>query len=470
MTFAGKKLQDIYDGGSKILAQMESTVSENLKTISEERTGKGSEGDPSGRFEQRSKEFQEELRVFMVRSIENVRRVMENEIRETEEHVKSLADELAFVAERLRNSISELKNSHDETIDHIKQSLSDHYESAVEESVLELEKEDHGSSKHLKAHGTFVMSSLQQKLDHSLWEARGDEKQFSGALFKAYMQRANTVDTHFSTLMGKMSTDFQSHYHDVETAAQEGYTELAAYASELAVDIDAYSVESENNAQEVFRNDCAEHSGTLEDSLRAVTTELSGLHDTTTEKLSTQTREMGSNLIKASGEAQEALKNRCRDVRTQIDTTMESFTKKLEERVSTNNALRQSLEGEKNAIFNDILRQLNETKATFEKKMSSLAHDALARVNSLTFEAEHEITAAKQSCADKLSAESATSRKMIEDSINNFLAVLSEHRKAALDEIGKSAGVAPAAEPENRPQERVRRTRRSREDSSLDQE
>jgi hypothetical protein len=223
MTFAGKKFKNLFDSGQERLKEIEITVSDNLTKTASEHSSTRKNGDSSSvtLIENRSKELESDLKAFMEKSIERLQKTMEVEVKETEEHLNTVKLDLSNLSDKLKHSIADLKRSYDDHVHHIRSTLSDQYEGAIENTSVELEKQDFATSKHLRAHGTFVMNSLQQKLDHSLWESRGEEKQYNTSLFKTFMQKANSIDTHFSSLMQKLSDDFQTHYKALEIVSSE---------------------------------------------------------------------------------------------------------------------------------------------------------------------------------------------------------------------------------------------------------
>ena len=169
MTFAGKKFKSIFDGGQERLKEIESTVSENLKKTAGEHSSTRKNGDSSSAslIENKSKELESDLKTFMEKSIERLQKTMDIEVKETEEHLETVKLDLSNLSDKLKHSIADLKRSYDDHVHHIRTTLSDQYEGAIENTSVELEKQDHATGKHLRAHGTFVMNSLQQKLDHS---------------------------------------------------------------------------------------------------------------------------------------------------------------------------------------------------------------------------------------------------------------------------------------------------------------
>jgi hypothetical protein len=468
MTFAGKKLQDIYDSGAGLLSELESTVSERLKAAKRAHTDNfRANVEVSGsKISKTAAGLQTDLSENVDHSLERLRRISSNEIKESENHALQMVTELANLSEKLKSSIAALKASHEENVDHIGVSFSDRYMTAVEFSKLELEKQDFASIKHLKAHGTFVSNSLQQKLDHVLWESRGEEKQVTGTLFKSYMQKANAIDSHFSTLMQKLSADFQTFYKTLETEATHSESELESASKTLLSRIDDHATSVENRIIENFNKVSEHHKQKLDGDLGSVADDLSGLHDSTTERLSQSTDQLVTSLVDAAAQAQEALKNRCQELKIRIGGEMQSFGSRLNERITVGTALKRTLEGDKDEILNAVRSQIRETKDSFENKISTLISESGSKIRNMAGDAEREILAAQKRSEDSLVVNTQETVKEIKDQVREFLDLVSQHRSSALEEIARSGDTGGGASAEKSAETaKPKRTKKTKEDS-----
>jgi hypothetical protein len=444
MTFAGKKLQEIYDSGSQSLVEMETKVSENMKGNAQSHANerKNGDDDSTSRIEQRTNALESDLRTFMDDSIERLKKVMDEELKETEDHLVVVKQDLTGLADRLKTSIVDLRKSYEEQVGETCASLSDQFEGESERTTIELEKQDYASTKHIKAQGTFISNSLQQKLDHTLWESRGEEKQYNTQLFKTFMQKANNIDTHFSALMQQVSSEFQEQFKALEGSSNHGEEELNGESKKLSHAIDTFSIETEASMNEFFRGVLEGHNKNLDNSLSSIAQDLSSVHDATTEKLSEQTRQLSSNLVTASGEAREGLSTRCQDLRDKVDTMLAAFIARMDEKVKTSLVLRENLEKEKDSIFTGIRGELAQIKAGYEKKLTNLMNEGVNRVNTIASDCERDMQAAHERCQSQLKSDAQTMRDDIEKEIQEFTQMLTTVRTATLDEIAKSAGAA----------------------------
>ncbi|MBA3994698.1 MAG: hypothetical protein C0469_14365 [Cyanobacteria bacterium DS2.3.42] len=449
MTFGGKNLQEVYDGGSKSMTELEAELKAKLKTLVDAHV-EGKRGDEEkavAKVEERFAEFETDLRKIMDATVQRIKDSMQEEITETEKHVQDLNGELRLVADKLRGTVVDLKRTHESSVNFISETATDEFEASVEESQLEIEKQDNSASKHLKAHGTFVLNSLQQKLDHCLWESRGDEKQFSGALFKTYMQRASGIDTQFSQHMQKLSAEGQAHFKTLETASQAAEQTLDGDMDRVVGEIDARGKDTEQNLKADFERTSSEHAETLRQSLMTITEGLGRTHETNTMRLTEETKELSTALVVASGEAQEALKAKCEQIRTQVDTQMQEFTQRLDQKMKQTLTSREELESEKETIFASIQTELNTIRDTFEGKLVSLKDESLSRVQTIVQETETDVVTTCETLKAKMTADAQAVADELQRSIGNFLTQLATHKKNALDEIEVAAGKSPPSQP-----------------------
>jgi F0F1-type ATP synthase membrane subunit b/b' len=440
---AGKKLQDIYDSGADRLGQIEGTVSQDLKSSATETASERRDGDGQAqvKIEEKSKELELDLRKFKQKSIERLHAVIDEEVKETDAHLKQVVRELESLSARLKKQIAQLKETHNETVDNLKQNLADQFESAVEHSSSDLGKQDFDSIKHLRSHGTFVMNSLQQKLDHSLWESRGEEKQFNSTLFKTFMQKANSIDTHFSTLMQKLSGEYQKHYKLLDEQSEQIDGEIGKESEALLERTEIDAVRLEREIREFFNHELQEHTNKLDTSLNVVAQDLSTMHDTTTNKLTEQTQQLSAALVMASGEARDVLTNNCQDLREKVDKMMMEFKLRMDARIDASVSMKEGLEEKKNEIFDDLKKELTEIRNGFGERLNSLAKEATGKVDSVGTEAESEIKSVHQRCLSELKGAGSHAKNQVDGVVGKFVELIAEHRMRALAEIAKSAGV-----------------------------
>jgi hypothetical protein len=441
MTFAGNKLQNVYDSGSDKLVELESNIVDKLKQAkrSHAQTLSKNVQDQTGRIQDTASTLQYELEKYIDGYNDKLNNLIEAEIKETQTFAKHILTEFSGLSEKLKMTVANLKRSHEENLEHVSASSFDKYLNSVELARIELEKHRYGASKHLKVTGTFVTNSLQQRLDHVLWETRGDEKQMTGLLFKSYMQKANAIDNHFSTLMQGLSSDFQTQQKKLEDAAKTSEDQLFEKAKVILEKVEDEAATAEHDLKQLFGTATEAHKKKQESTLTIVADELSAVHDSTATTLNKYREELTDGLTNTSVQVRNALENRCQVVTKQIETAVEALNVRLADQVTSSLALKQGLENDQEEIVRLILRDLNQILETFEKKVATLMSDSGQRINKLLSGAEQDIGNAHERCTDKLTKDAQNIEQQITGEITGFLERLAQHRTAALKEIETSA-------------------------------
>jgi predicted phage gp36 major capsid-like protein len=102
--------------------------------------------------------------------------------------------------------------------------------------------------------------------------------------------------------------------------------------------------------------------------------------------------------------------------------------------------LRSALETEKTGIFEQVRKDLEEIRDSFESRLKALLAESTAKVSNIAAETEKEITDVYKRCDDEIKHDGTASKAQIDKSIAEFVRLLAEHRANALDLIAKSAG------------------------------
>jgi F0F1-type ATP synthase membrane subunit b/b' len=361
-------------------------------------------------------------------------------LKETEEHTTQLKADLENLAERMRKQIATLQTTHAHGLTNLKQNLADQFEGLIENSNIDLGQQEFMVTKRLRNHGTLVMNTMQQKLDHSLWESRGEEKQYNTALFKAFMSKANSIDTHFSALMQKLTEQFQAQFKSLEGQAQQAESRFYAETKGLLEKIGEHASSTESEIQEFYKKETGGHTARLDSALNDLAQDLSTVHDATTGQLTTRTRELSKSLLTSAGEVRDALTKKVTDLNDKVDTMMSQFHGKLGERTGTSLELKTALEEEKTQIFGGLKNELTDIRRGFEKRLTALMKEGLEKIQQAENEATTEIETSHKRCIGDLDQASAGVRQEIESEVSKFLQLIAEQKEKALHEISTAAG------------------------------
>jgi hypothetical protein len=439
---AGKKPQDIYDAGASQAAAIEQAASEHMNREASLATKQSDkiDADVSIKLEDKSDDIVAELKGTKTAYLQQLQRTIENEVRETNTHLAQVSKDLESLATRLKRQISSLKASHSEDVKTLSENLSEQFEGVTERTQRELEKTDFDANSRLRAKGNTSVTVVQQKLDQSLWETRGEERQYNSVFFKNFMKKANSIDTHFSGLMQELSEDFERHNKVLQTQAEKTDAELKKEADSLGKQIRTQQEKYEREIRDFFNHESVEHSNRLDNSLNMITHELSTMHDVTTNKLSEQTQILSTELLKASSDVKSALNEQCLDLTSHITKSMSEFKVRLNERTAHSQNMKEGLEEEKHKLFDDLKSELTSIKEGFEKNLETMVVTAVEKVIRVGQDAEEGITAANERCTADLEKSGFAAKKEIDETIYRFLDVIAEHRTKALEEIAKAAG------------------------------
>jgi gas vesicle protein len=442
MSLSGKKLQEIYDGGVLQLSEMEATISGVLRKISEDESEARGNGDNSAqaKIEDKSKHLHAELKQFHAESVERLQKTIDSELQETREHVVQLTSDLNSLVERMRKQIVTLQAAHEHSLVNLRQNLGDQFEGLIENSNSDLGQQEFVVTKRLRTYGTLIINSLQQKLDQSLWESRGEERQYNTALFKAFMAKANSIDTHFAALMQKLTEEFETQFKTLEGQAQQAESHFYDETKGLLEKVGEHAQITEKEIQDFYKKETNAHTTRLDRSLNDQAQELSGVHDSTTNELGSRTKELSKSLLTSSGEVREALTKKVVELNEKIDKMMSQFNDKVQKLTSGSIDLRQGLEKEKSEIFTSLKEELSNIRSGFESRLTKLLKDGLDKIDKAENEAKIDIEKTQKKCLTELDKTTQSVKGTFENTVSEFLDKIAVERDKALREIETSAG------------------------------
>jgi hypothetical protein len=443
MTFAGKKLQDIYDSGSARLNELEESSTAKLTSKAAHHVNERQESEQQSKMEVAAKAaaVEEEIKRQAREAADRLKAAAEKERQTTETHLKQLSDRLALFSSDLKNAIDELKIGHESTLDDSFMRASDHYSSVVEGAAVDLETQHYVSGQRLRSQSSFFANSLQQKLDHSLWESRGSEKQSNSALFRNYMQKANSIESHFSTLMQRFNADFQNEFEKLEAHSNASDTDLELNSDTLNNKIDEILRSIEGDINEIFTTSSNNNKSALRSKFEGVCEQVEELSRDTSAQLRDDTTGATSRLTQASVASNQALKKKCEEVKEQVQMDMQAFVARMNGKVSETELVRAQLEEAKSRVINEIRSELIAIRNGFESKLGALMKEASASLASVGAEVDAEMKGAFDRSLSKIAADTQGAKKEIEDSTTKLVTMINEQKDNALKEIAHAAGV-----------------------------
>ena len=441
MTLAGKKLQIIYDGGTEQMSSIETDAIAKLtgtanKHASQQRSLATNH---SSVVESKSEEIEGELRGLMDKSVKKLNKLKEQEVEKCKEHTDSLTEELRRIGELVRESVDSIKAGLGDRLNDVKHELSSEFDKTYEQNVAGLMGSNFEGSKEIRAHATGLTNTLQQKLDQSVWEQKGSEKQIVAQLYKNYMQKASAIETHFSQIMQKLSVEFQTQYKTVEEASSQAKVNIGDDIEKSLAAIEEASSDGERDINAFFGKLVTEHEAELEGEFEKVSKEITQTNAGATTDLKQKTQDYSSSLLTAATSALESLKTSCNDTVKNADNMHTDFLNRIEERVKATKSTRDQLDETKVETIKEICDELAAMRKGFESNLDKLTRDAGESVQNVAYEVEKEIKQAHTRCLNKLADDGQSAIDAINKETARVLTMIEEHKKTALDEITQAA-------------------------------
>lgn len=440
MTFAGKKLQDIYDSGSAQMSELEENSIRKLASKSSEHVSERLESEQQSKMEVAAKAaaVEEEIKRQARETAERMKNAMESEKESTANHLRAMLERLTVFTGELKLAIAELKNSYQAGLDDNYQNASDYYSGTVEMAGQDIENQHYESGQRLRSQSSFFANSLQQKLDHSLWESRGSEKQSNSQLFRNYMQKANGIESHFATLMQRLQDRFQEGFNELESYAAE--TEASLNDCTEDQKIDSVLTDIEKDINEIFASARDANRETLKDKFEGTREQIEDLSRDTAKQLKSEVNELTSKLSQSSLQSNHSLRKKCDEIKEKIQSDMQSFVGRMTENVTESETTRQQLAEAKARVIGEIRSDLIAIRDSFEENLRRMMQNATDDLQKMQDEVISDMNTAFSRSMLKIGSDSQSAREEIEEATEKLLSLIEKNRSQALSEIARAAG------------------------------
>ncbi len=442
MTFAGKTLQDIYNSGSNQLNELEETVALKLSNKAGSHVSERQESEQQSKMEVAAKAaaVDEEIKRQAREASDRIRQTLEKEKGSNQQYMRDMTDRLLSFNSDIRKAIEELRTSYESSLDDGYLRASDHYSSTVEGSISSIQTQHYESGQRLRSQSSFFANNLQQKLDHSLWESRGSEKQSNSALFRNYMQKANNIESHFSTLLQRLNNEFKVEFEKLEKYAQEGQDDSASDSETLSDKIDQILVEVERDINEIFSACVDNNQAALTEKFAGTIEQVQDLGLETGKQLREDTNDVVSNLTVAARESEKSIKKKCDEVSERMHLDMQAFIGRINSKVNESDLVRRQLTEAKSKVINEIRDELIAIKNAFETRLSELTKEAKESLAAIAAEVDNDMKGAYDQSLFKITSDSTSAKGEIEETTKKLLTLITEQKNNALKEIARAAG------------------------------
>lgn len=442
MTFAGKKLQDIYDSGSARLNELEESATARLAGKASSHVNERQQSEQQSKMEVAAKAaaVEEEIKRQAREATERMNLAAQKERANTEAYLLQLSGRLTQFQNDLKRAIENLKSAHQNSLDDSFMRASDHYSSVVEGAAVELETQHYTSGQRLRSQASFFANSLQQKLDHSVWEQRGSEKQSNSTLFRNYMQKANSIESHFSSLMQRFSGDFQAEFDKLESYARASESSMGKDSEVFNSRIDAILSDIEKEVNNIFTAASDANKMGLQDNFAGICEGIDAHATETAASLKEETKLATTKLTKASMASNLALKRKCDEVKEAIGADMEGFKERIDNQMAESELVKRELEEAKARVIGEIRSELVAIRSDFEGQLRRLMDEAVGSLTGLGMEVDSEMEGAYERSLSKIGADSLAAKTEISEATNKLLKLIADQKTQALKEIAKAAG------------------------------
>ncbi len=438
-----KKLQTIYDTGSEELSQIESNSIARFSKQKEEHGSKrkSSAEDDSAKIEERSKTVETDILKLKDRLVSDLESLKEKETQKCNEHKESLEQELKRTQDEVNESLERVRATLAEKLGEVHLELSGNVDAFLEVYIAELQQMEYQTTSDTRSQGSSLTGRLQKKLDQNLWEWKATKKQLSGQVEKSYMDRANSIESHFASLVKSIQVSQQDNSKRLESAVH-GSKEAAAREVETALArAEGVGSQLERDINQFFGARLSAHTSELKDELDLMQKDIDTTRSGYDESLKEKTKGYVDSLTQAAKSASDELKISCEDTSQKAEEMNKDLLLRLENRIAAVKHARTDLEDTKKSTIQDICSEIAQLKERFEKSLVDLTREAEENIQSIGSEVEDEIRRAHSRCAKKLEEQGAGVKIGIDKQVTELLGVIKEYEESALAEIAASAGL-----------------------------
>ena len=438
----GRKLQDIFNGGTKRLEQLEQAERQSLETSASqavESCGR-KESQILQRMETGLNEEEAQILSYTAAALETVQLAISAEREENDRFYASVSASLSLSLQSLTDDISRVRES-------LVQKSSN--EAAYKLALFETEMRTLTS--HLRANGLYAAEQLHAQSRERFLTFTSKMESIAAGLFEResrvpselHAGFAEHVQAAYQTLASQSSLfaeQVEQHLGAVDAAAQELAHALEAQVNENTIALD-FSFES---AEARLR---ASYESVLSTGLQ-MRHALSGeLFDEFQRGLESGNVELASKLEDFRADSQTVLEHmqtavtamdidlhdRARGLSLQME---DALTSKLDAGRSN----RELVANERIAMLEKTSKDLKEIESGFESRLSDISRDCLSRLSTICLDAETSIITAHDNCVKEFRTAAESTQVDMENRTAQLLSELQQAEQVAISRIAEAAG------------------------------
>lgn len=442
MSSGGRKLQDIFDGGTRKLEQHEQSEKQRLETLASmtvEACGR-KESQVMQRMDVALASEEAQIHSFTTPALEVIQAAIAAEQEENDRFYASLTDSLRLSLKSLTEDIARVKDSLLQT-----SSNDAEYRLAIFEADLRTLM-SHLRTSGLQAAEELRVQARQRHLEFSrkletiaaqLVERESRVDSEVHAEFAAHGEAAQlTLETH-ATYFSDVA---EQHLTVLDNAARELAQSIQAKAEEHAAELEkAYSA-AEANLRSSYQS-------VLSDGLVSRSTLSRDLFDELQRGLESHRIELAGRLTEFRADSEEMLEQLKNTMAThdfEVREKTGELTSRIDDtltgRLDAARANRDTVSKDRLAMLQKISQDLGEIESGFEKRLSDISRDCLSRLSTICLEAENSIIAAHDNCIKEFKTMAQTTQSDMEERSERLLSELEEAERVAIARIREAAG------------------------------
>lgn len=444
----GRKLQDIFDGGTRRLEQLEQAEKQSLESAASVAVeGCGRKESQVMQFMEASLNAEEgQILNYTIGGLEAVQQAIKAEQEENDRFYASLTESLRLSLRSLTDDIARVRESL------IQKSSND-----AEYRLAVFETEMRTLTTHLRTNGLYACDQLHTHARTRFLEFATNMEAIGASLVE-----------HESGVYGKLQSEFarmsKSAYKALEDKSLSFIGQVEKHLSVLdqsAQDLARMLEESASTHAATLESDFEAAEARLRSSYETVLTSAlqnrhtlsSKLFDELQDGLESGRLELASNLsaFRAESEAfldqlkqsmsetEASIRERASSLSTQME---ESLTGKLDAARSN----RELVATERTSMLEKITKDLKDIESGFEKRLADISTECLSRLSTICLDAETSIVTAHDNCVKEFRAMAETTGVDMETRANALLSRFEEAENVALALIKQAAGEAGESE------------------------
>jgi hypothetical protein len=442
MNVAGKSLQDIYDAGSKRLSELEEAQKKQMGESADTHLDGRKEAEPQAvkQLQERSADLEQEISGYLAQGLDRVIKSVGAETIQTEKFIQRLVDGLDLLSKKFVESIAQLRDAAETQLTDLSSDHEHLYNSACVAASSRLKHQGTQLVDECRNEGSQTHSDLLTCVDQAWQSILTREDEVVAEVLSNFEGHAGHLSNKLQDCQKTVEGDVSAKLSKLELRAMEA-TEAVRSAVDRSIEkADKHAFDADVKLKERFSSLLYETTSSIEDSSQRVVTDLAQLHESSMADLTMRSQELSREMDSLVADIAGGAENKRKQMRDKGSHLISDYTNELNDRRSSTETFRSSLERERLGMIGEIWSELGQVKEGFEGKLAALAKGTLEKMRAICEESESAIGHAQSACASESKQYAAEKQKAIEQLCSEFVARVNSTRDHALDAISKASG------------------------------